>query len=319
MIAFATEDLLSAIRAGDVHAVIAAVRHGADVRHVATTDADGPPAPVVTAVEGGHGAIVRMLLDFGAFWWVGEWNGLARVRELGRRDIETVISARKAAEDRLIAAIRRGDTETAFACLAEDETLATAYEAAHGPGRTMSPLMHAAEVGDAGMVRRLIGLGADPAATCRGSDANAMTVARYGQHREVMRILARHAVDGTAVGDFHWAALNGDLEMVKRMLKQGMDVNARDGSGQHVLRCAAESRNRALISFLLAAGADPARSGHTLLADLVAAADVTDIVEMFLDRGCDPNSRDARGSLLDVARRHGRAATVALLRSRGAS
>jgi hypothetical protein len=300
-----------------------AIKMGADVHYVIDVDHQDFRPPVKLAAEGGYEKMVHVLLNFGAFWWTHHWNGLEYARENQRRELEAIMSARKADEDLLIDAIRRGDTESALVCLGEDETLATAYEAAHGTGRIMPPLLHAAETGNVGLIRRLIGLGVNPAATCRASTTNAVTLARYRNHREVINVLARHDVVSAPISDFLWAAVNGDLEMVKRFLKQGLDINAKDDCLQHVLRCAVESENKALLKFVLGEGADPNQSngwgGYVWLIDLIADHDDTDIIEMMLDNGYDPNSRDSRGSLLEAAQKHGRSRTEALLRSHGAS
>ncbi len=318
-----TEALLLAAEQGDTAAVIHAVKSGGDVRYVVNEDHQNFRPPVKLAAESGHDTVVHILLSFGAFWWTHHWNGLQYAQENRLRKIVAVISARKAAEDALVDAIRCGDTEDALACLAEDETLATAYEAAHGTGRIMPPLLHAVETGNVGLIRRLIGLGANPTATCRAAATNAMTLARYGDHRAAMSVLARHDVESGPTSDFLWAAVNGDLEKVKRYLKQGIDINEKDDCLQHVLRCAVESKNKDLIQFVLKEGADPGQSngweGYVWLMDVIADRDDTETVEMMLGNGYDPNSRDGRGSLLEAALKHGRSGTAALLRSHGAS
>ena len=74
---------------------------------------------------------------------------------------------------------------------------------------------------------------------------------------------------------------------------------------------------------LLKEGADPNQSngweGYIWLMDVIADRDDTETIEMMLRNGYDPNSRDGRGSLLDVARKYGRSNTEALLQSYGAA
>jgi hypothetical protein len=318
-----TEALLLAAEQGDMTDLVHAVKLGGDVRYITDEDHQHFRPPVKLAAEGGYVAVVHVLLSFGAFWWTYHWNGLAYAQENRLGEIEAVISARKAIEDTLTDAIHRDDTEEALASLDEDETLATAYEAAHGTGSIMPPLLHAAEMGNVGLIRRLIGLGANPAATCRASTTNAMTLARYCNHRAAMSVLARHDVVSGPTSDFLWAAVKGDLEKVKRFLMQGIDINEKDDCLQHVLPCAVESKNKDLIQFVLKEGADPNQSngweGYIWLMDVIADRDDTETIEMMLRNGYDPNSRDGRGSLLDVARKYGRSNTEALLQSYGAA
>lgn len=53
------------------------------------------------------------------------------------------------------------------------------------------------------------------------------------------------------------AAKRGNLDKVKQLLDQGVDVNTRDGYGRTALMEASREGHAALVSLLLARGADP--------------------------------------------------------------
>ena len=68
------------------------------------------------------------------------------------------------------------------------------------------------------------------------------------------------AGDGTT--PLHWAVYNGNTEEVRRLIKAGADVNARNDYGATPLTEAAETGNADVIGQLLKAGADPESSNE---------------------------------------------------------
>jgi cytohesin len=98
--------------------------------------------------------------------------------------------------------------------------------------------------------------------------------------------------------DIHWAAFKGWKDCVERLLKRGVDPNAKNAAGKTPLHLAAQYGYRDIAELLLNYGADPnARdlAGQTPLHWAVAMGHV-DIVELLLERGADPNAQDASGN-----------------------
>jgi uncharacterized protein len=90
----------------------------------------------------------------------------------------------------------------------------------------------------------------------------------------------------------HFAAGDGDLETVKRLLKQGADPNTFDDLGWTPLIHAAKRGHLAVVAFLLAAGAqvdarDEARAGNTALAEVAAECSL-EMATALVDAGADP-------------------------------
>ena len=163
-----------------------------------------------------------------------------------------------------------------------------------------------------------------------------------------------HAAPGdVSVAD---AARSGDLAAVRALLKQGTDVNAAQGDGMTALHWAAQQGNAELVSMLLSAGANvrattrlgaytplhlASQAGHaTTVAALIAAgaaADLrtttgasplmlaaksgsTDTVTRLIENGADINAVEAANgqTALMVAAGLNRSEVVKLLLARGA-
>ena len=101
-------------------------------------------------------------------------------------------------------------------------------------------------------------------------------------------------VDGTTA--LHWAANLGDLETVTLLVQAGADVRAenRYGVTPLSLACASGDASASVIAQLLDAGADAnhaLRAGETPL--MTAARTATaDVIEVLLAHGADPNVRE---------------------------
>ena len=89
------------------------------------------------------------------------------------------------------------------------------------------------------------------------------------------------------------AAARGDLEAVRRLLRDGADVNAPQGDGMTPLHWAAERDDAELADILLYAGARVdagTRIGHYTPLHLAARRAGATVVELLLDAGGDPNA-----------------------------
>ncbi len=89
------------------------------------------------------------------------------------------------------------------------------------------------------------------------------------------------------------AAARGDVEAVRRLLREGTDVNAPQGDGMTALHWAAERDDAELADILLYAGARVdagTRIGHYTPLHLAARGAGASVVEVLLDAGSDPNA-----------------------------
>ena len=160
-------------------------------------------------------------------------------------------------------------------------------------------LFAAIEAGQSDVARKLIDRGADVNLAGR-SDLTPLTVAAFKRDDTlVAALLAKKAnpaaVDRTGKTAIVYAAVRGALPVVRRLLDQGIDVNARYGND--------------LTALMWAAGYD----------ENIATADGTRTVAFLLDRGAHIDDRDNRGrSALMIAAEQGHAEVVDLLLSRGA-
>jgi ankyrin repeat protein len=102
------------------------------------------------------------------------------------------------------------------------------------------------------------------------------------------------ASDGTTA--LHWAAHNGDADLVDRLIKAGATVNAKNEFGSTPLVEAALSNSTAVIDTLLKAGADANAAyvdGETVLM-IVARSTNVKAAKLLLDHGANVNAAEAQ-------------------------
>lgn len=100
------------------------------------------------------------------------------------------------------------------------------------------------------------------------------------------------ASDGTTA--LHWAAHNGDMELVNRLLRAGADAKAKNQFGATPMSEAAFLGSVPIIEALLKAGADPdspSADGETALM-LVARTDNVAAAKLLLDHGAQVDARE---------------------------
>jgi len=99
-----------------------------------------------------------------------------------------------------------------------------------------------------------------------------------------------------AAGDpnaIFWAAIANDVEIARRHVADGGDVDIRDKHGRTPLMYAAERGNAALVTVLLEAGADPAATtpdGATVI-ELAASDDIRGILKQARAAAASPKRR----------------------------
>jgi len=146
---------------------------------------------------------------------------------------------------------------------------------------------------------------------------------------DAVRALLKQGADvsagqGDGMTALHHAAVRGDAAMVEMLVYAGANVGAMTRIGQYTpLHVASQSGNAAVVQALLNAGANASArtttTGVTPL-HLAAAAGNADVVKMLLDRGADANARDAEWGQtpLMFAAALNRADAIKMLLARGA-
>ncbi|MGH9753722.1 MAG: ankyrin repeat domain-containing protein [Blastocatellia bacterium] len=254
----------------------------------------------------------------------------------------------KGSNEKLLAAIRDADVQTARALLSSPSGGADA-NARDKDGLTA--LMYAAMYADADCVEFLLAKGADPNARSKsdvaalmlavgqadkvslllskGAEVNAKSKQGHtalsiaaGRARtvEVVRMLIDHGADMTVANVLGAAARSGDIAVVKLLLERGADPNNGDkiGAAPPMSAKMAGDLNKAggrLISPILTL--PEATEGTPLM--YAAHAGNTWIVKLLLAKGADVNARNnVNGAALMLAAQMGDPATVKLLLEKGA-
>ena len=147
--------------------------------------------------------------------------------------------------------------------------------------------------------------------------------------RDAVRALLKQGADASAgQGDgmtaLHWAAEHGDAAMIEMLAYAGANVQAVTRIGQYTpLHLASTAGSAPAVEALLKAGADvsakAATTGATPL-HLAASSGNPDVVRLLLDRGADVNAKEAEWEQtpLMFAAAANRADAIRLLLKRGA-
>ncbi|HUH14156.1 MAG TPA: ankyrin repeat domain-containing protein, partial [Longimicrobiales bacterium] len=145
---------------------------------------------------------------------------------------------------------------------------------------------------------------------------------------ERVRSLVRQGVDvngpqGDGMTALHWAARHGDADMAGVLLGAGADVRAVTRIGAHTpLHVAARGGSEPVVRALLAAGADPAAATTTGVTPLhlAALAGEPGAIAALLDHGAPAGATEPEWGQtpLMLAAAQGRAEAVRVLLERGA-
>ena len=171
-----------------------------------------------------------------------------------------------------------------------------------------TPCMTAALRGEQEMLEILFALSADPhARDIHGS--NLIDLAAAGGHKSIVSLLREIGVRNQ--NPLHVAAGLGDLDEVKKLLKKGYSVNARDSFGATPLLIATVSGKESIVDFLLERKANPlisAKDGYNLMHG-AAFSGKKSLVKKALSFDLDVNSRYRTDGVtpVDVADERGEA------------
>jgi uncharacterized protein len=152
--------------------------------------------------------------------------------------------------------------------------------------------------------------------------------AMHGDRDGVRALLKQGADVGASQGDgmtaLHWAADRGDAELVQMLLYAGANVSAVTRIGQYTpLHLAVQSGKTAVVQELLKSGANVSAKSTSTGATpvhLAAASGNADIVKILLERGADANAKESEygQTPLMFAAAQNRAAAIKALLAGGA-
>ena len=185
-----------------------------------------------------------------------------------------------------------------------------------------TPLMKAAQAGSLEVVKLLLDRGAD--ANAKDEYGNtALGMSAFAGRLEIVKLLLDVCADVKA-GDMNslvYRADRDDLEIARRLLDRGADVNAKAPWGTALTK-ACEKGHLATASLLLDRGAEvnaKDQNGQTPLMK-AAEADHLHVVRLLLEKGADVNAKDESNgeTSLNRAARKGHTAIAELLLNNGA-
>jgi len=288
--------------------------------HDADIDTEGSSA-IRVAVQRGHVAMVRLLLDRGAKIGCGAlYDAALRGNEAIVRlllDRGADIDAQDGYCGALQVAAERGN-EALVRLLLDRGANINAHGVKYG-----TALQAAALSSNEATVSLLLDRGADVNAP-GGQNGNALQIAARGGKEAIVSLLLDRGADinpqdGEYGSALQVAAERGNEAIVSLLLDGGADVNAKGGIYGHALQAAARSGNETNISLLLDRGADVnAQDGYYGSALQAAALHSSEaIVSLLLDRGADINAQGGKyGNALQAAVESGNEAVVRLLLDR---
>jgi ankyrin repeat protein len=113
---------------------------------------------------------------------------------------------------------------------------------------------------------------------------------------------------------------SSDIEQVKLLISQGVDINVKNNNGLTALHLVARGGRKDVVELLIDNGADVNNKTNNGMTPLHQASrnGLKEIVELLISRGADINVKNTRGQTpLDMAQQRGHTEIVELLRKHG--
>lgn len=250
-----------------------------------------------SAINSADYYLVKSLLDVGASIKYETFDALKLAISLNLKDIAGLISITQKKLDKLINFIIGNEYNKAKEYIHHHPYLLSAVENVHGPDWTI--LMYAVKSGDINVVKLCLEKGSNPHCNFGASSMNALTIAIYHEHNEIVHLLEDLNVISSDITNFIYAASMGDLNKVKSFIENGMDVNAKDSCKHCALSSVFFPENEELVDYLLKEGADVNKSnnwgGWIWFQEYIKNGDI-ESVKRILDLGYNVNHMDEWGN-----------------------
>jgi len=185
----------------------------------------------------------------------------------------------------------------------------------------LTPLHIAALRGLKDIVERLLAKGAD----IKAQDNNIRTPIGFAKefgHPEIAELLLEHANqsgDSKDIMTFYDYAAVGDMEQIKSLVSQGMDIKAKTQDDMTALHFAARNGHKDLAEYLISQGLEADAKNNSGYTPLLLATKYKDIVELLIDKGADIKATNNYSQTpLHLAASNGQKDVVELLIAKGA-
>jgi len=296
--------LIKASANGHEKTVVELLNAGA---HMQLFDKEGRTA-LIEAARNNRPAVVALLLEKGANIHTKDALGRDALMYACRVGSQEMVAKLVQWGANLNVSDNNNETGIIIACKQGHAPLVSylLHAGAHVPaeGKLGSELLKACMRGDLGRVKTLLDQGADPDSATRHGNCSAVFVVSCLGYADVLDALIEKKARLTNKGDARqvfpsliYAAKNGHLRVLEKLIREKTDLNGRDEDGDTALTLAAEKGHVDVIDFLTSHGANVNVSNKAGESPLFLAADSghKEAVRSLLEKKANPNSRDKRG------------------------